>query len=376
MAMALFLANGLAIGAILVRDPALKAEHGFDDAIWGALGVVFAAAAIVSMRVAAPLIRRVGAPRVAGVAVVAVPVMVGALGFAPGTIPYGIVTLSLGAANGVLDVAMNATAVEAERRAGYPILSRCHGAWSIGATIGTLAGTASIAAGIATWTHLLAVALVGVPLGLLARAGVRSIPWSTQAESAGPRPAPWSAALLRLAAIGAVVMIAEGSALSWGGVLVHEVRGASLGIAAVATTVFAGAQTLTRLVGDRMRARWGDVRLFRASAALGVVGLALATASPLAAVNIVGFAVFGVGSATLVPIVYAETGRRDPGGSAVPRLTLFIYAGVLCGPAGIGAASGAIGLDWAIGGVTVLLAVAAGAFPRRVPSVAAARRAG
>jgi len=363
-AAALFLASGLSFGALPVRSPALKSEHSLDDVAFGALNMMFGVVAIVAMRAVTPLIRRVGAPRVARVAVVVLPITLAAVGSAPGTIAYGAALLVVAAANGVLDVAMNATAVEAERQAGRPILSRCHAGWSIGATIATIGGTASIAAGVPTWVHLLVVAVIGVPLGLLAGQGTRSIPPS-DAESAGTARVNWTSAIVRLSLIGTVLMIAEGAALGWSGVLIHEVRGASLGTAAVATASFTISQTAARLIGDRMRARWGDASLFRVGAIVAAAGMGLAVIVPDAVVDIVGFALFGLGSAALIPIVYAETGRRDPGGPAVPRLTAFLYAGVLAGPGAIGFAAGAIGLTWAIGGVPVLLAAASGLFPRR-----------
>ncbi|NKY41089.1 MFS transporter, partial [Cellulomonas septica] len=163
---ALFLVSGLSFGGFVVRSAALKVEHGLDDRAYGLTSVLFGAVAIATMQALGPLLRRVGPEAVARVAVVALPLAVALLGAVPGTAAYVAAIAAVAAANGALDVSMNATAVRAEQRIGRPILSGCHAAWSVGITVATLAGTATLAAGVPTVVHLAAAAAVAVPVAL------------------------------------------------------------------------------------------------------------------------------------------------------------------------------------------------------------------
>lgn len=387
-AAALFLVSGLSFGGFVVRSAALKAEHGLDDRAYGLTSVLFGAVAIATMQALGPLLRRVGPESVARVSAVALPLTVALLGAMPGTAAYVAAIAVVAAANGALDVSMNATAVRAEQRIGRPILSGCHAAWSVGITVATLAGTASIAAGVPTVVHLAVAACVAAPVALAAG---RRLPVAVEgAEAGGPqrgsdpatdapasrstdgptgRPvrmprSTWSPAFARVAVVGVVLMVAEGAALAWGAVLLHEQRGASLAVAAAATTAFTAAQTLGRLVGDRLRTVWGDPRLFRRGAVVGACGLALGVVAPDPAFAVAGFALLGLGGATLVPIAYAETGRLDRSGQSASRLSVFVYAGVLAGPAAIGLVAGGAGLVAAVALVAPLLAASALVLPR------------
>lgn len=382
---ALFLVSGLSFGGFVVRSAALKVEHGLDDRAYGLTSVLFGGVAIATMQALGPLLRRVGPEAVARVAVVTLPLAVALLGAVPGTAAYVAAIAVVAAANGALDVAMNATAVRAEQRIGRPILSGCHAAWSIGITVATLAGTASLAAGVSTAAHLALAAAVAVPVALVAGRRLptaveveRSLPGtgpttdvppsgSTDGRPARPVPRPRSGgspAFARVAVVGVVLMVAEGAALAWAAVLLHEQRGATLAVAAAATTAFTAAQTLGRLVGDRLRAAWGDTRLFRRGALVGACGLAVGALAPHPVAAVAGFALLGLGGATLVPIAYAETGRLDPSGRSAARLSVFVYAGVLAGPAAIGLVAAGAGLTAAVALVAPLLAVSALVLPR------------
>lgn len=389
-AAALFLVSGLSFGGFVVRSAALKAEHGLDDRAYGLTSVLFGAVAITTMQALGRLLRRVGPEAVARVAVVTLPLAVALLGAVPGTAAYVAAIAVVAAANGALDVSMNATAVRAEQRIGRPILSGCHAAWSIGITVATVAGTAGLAAGVPTAAHLAVAACVAVPVAL---ATGRRLPRAVEVEgpqvatapttdappsgTAGAQPArtvssarsTWSPTFARVAVVGVVLMVAEGAALAWGAVLLHEQRGASLAVAAAATTAFTAAQTLGRLVGDRLRSAWSDARLFRRGALVGACGLALGALVPDPVAAVAGFALLGLGSATLVPIAYAETGRLDPSGRSAARLSVFVYAGVLAGPAAIGLVAAGAGLTAAVALVAPLLAASAFVLPRSGTSV-------
>jgi hypothetical protein len=135
----------------------------------------------------------------------------------------------------------------------------------------------------------------------------------------------------------------------------------------------------SRLLGDRLVARFGPAALVRASGVTAAAGLAggLIIGTPAAA--LAGFAVLGAGLACIAPQVFLAAGHADPArpGHGLARVVGLSYLGMVGGPAVIGAVASLTGLPLALG-IPVLLAlcVAALAWAVAVPSAAGPAVAG
>jgi MFS family permease len=154
-------------------------------------------------------------------------------------------------------------------------------------------------------------------------------------------------------------MVCEGGALGWGGVFLHDSKGASLSLAATAVTAYTAGQTTGRLMGDRLSLRYGPGRAFRAGGFVAAGGLTLAVLAPAPTVAVAGFAVMGLGTSVLLPLTFSAIGRvAEQAAAVVSRFTTFTYAGILLGPGLIGWASDLAGLTWTIAAlIPVLLTV-------------------
>src|SRR4051795_11681014 len=341
-ATAVFLLNGLALSTYIVRVPSLKAEHSLSDGRLGLVGMLFALAALAAMQAVGPLVSRLGSGRILRTSLVVMPVVLAAVGLAPGWVVFALAVTALGAVHGTTDAAMNASAVTVERLIGRPLMSGCHAAWSASAVVASLLAAVLVHGGVGPRPHFLAVAVVllvaGLALGplLLPPEADRGPDPITGRAGYGWRHG-WTRPLLALGVTGTVLMVCEGAALGWGAVFLHDDRGASLTLAAAAVTAYTGGQTAGRTVGDRLTRRYGPYRVFRAGGVIGTAGLVLAVASAQPAVAVMGFAVMGVGTSVLIPLAFSAAGRRGGGGSgtaaAVSRFTTFAYAGILLGPA-------------------------------------------
>ncbi|MGW9040161.1 MFS transporter, partial [Streptomyces sp. NPDC055721] len=80
-----------------------------------------------------------------------------------------------GATAGMSDVAMNALGVETENRLGKSIMSSLHGMWSVGALLGSAAGTVAAHIGGDARIHHLIAALTLTALGLFFCQGVLDV---------------------------------------------------------------------------------------------------------------------------------------------------------------------------------------------------------
>ncbi|WP_030157575.1 MFS transporter [Streptomyces sp. NRRL S-244] len=277
-----------------------------------------------------------------------------------------------GATSGMADVAMNALGVETENRLGRSIMSSLHGMWSVGALIGSAAGTVAAHAGADARLHHLVAALVLTAAGLVAVRGVLDLRSAAGAQAPPHFALPPKSALL-IGAIGFCAVFAEGASMDWSAVYLRDVLDTDAGLAAACTTAFALTMALARLVGDRVVDRFGAVRTVRAGGVLATAGGVLVVTAGGPAVAIAGFGLIGLGIAVVVPLAFAAAARSGPApAQAIAGVATITYTSGLIAPSAIGAVADATSLVVSFGLVTLLaFALVAGAAVLRQKPVAA-----
>ncbi|MGW0033784.1 MFS transporter [Streptomyces sp. NPDC003314] len=259
-----------------------------------------------------------------------------------------------GATAGMSDVAMNALGVETETRLGRSIMSSLHGMWSVGALIGSAAGTVAAHLGADARIHHLIAALVLTALGLVFCQGVLDVR-STPEEEAPPRFSLPPKSALVIGAIGFCGVFAEGASLDWSAVYLRDELGASAGLAAASTTAFALTMAVARLVGDRVVDRFGAVRTVRVGGVVATLGGLMVVLAPHAAVALAGFGLIGLGIAVVVPLAFAAAGRSGPNPSqAIAGVATITYTSGLIAPSAIGGIADATSLVFSFTLVTLL----------------------
>ena len=261
-----------------------------------------------------------------------------------------------GAANGVLDVAMNAQGITVERATGTRMFNSLHAVWALGALAGAGLAAAAIAVGISPLAHLEIVALIGCATAFaLTRRLIRD---------PGAKGAPAFARPSRhLAALGVVAfcaLLAEGSVFDWSSIFMADVAGASNSAAPLALAAFAFSMAGARLVGDRLALRFGSAPLARVGGVVGASGLALMVAVATPVATVVGCALVGLGISILFPLaVRAASIQADPPGADLAAVMSVGYVGFLVGPPVVGLVAGAADLRIALIVPLVLCLVAA-----------------
>ncbi len=381
---AVFAVNGALIAAFAVRTPSLKMDHDLTEGLLGLLNALFGVAALAATRVAGRLAVRIGSAWVVRIAAVVLPLALVGVGLAGGHVHLAAAMLLVGAANGLLDTGMNAQAVMVERAAHRPIMNGCHAAWSIGSVAGSLTGGGAAQAGMSLTTHYLILGAVVTTVALVAGRWLPAEeppaehPSARTDEVAGRRGwrAGWTRRVLLLGAMGAAVLACEGAVITWSGVLLHDERGASLGVASLGLVAFTACQTAGRLVGDRLSARYPARVLVRGGTALAAAGLTAVVVAPTPILAVAGFAVTGLGLASPLPLIFSAAGHAgtEEGATgatiAVARLTTMTYSAMLLAPALVGRVAQALGLTWTLALLVPLLVTAAWKAPAamRIPS--------
>ncbi len=266
-----------------------------------------------------------------------------------------------GAANGALDVSMNAHGVLVERRLGRAVMSSLHGMWSLGGLAG-----AGLAALLLPVLPFLTEALLALAIGALVAVAALPflLPSSHDGGNGGATFALPSRATLGLGLLCFLCMTAEGAMIDWSALHLRTSLAVGPGLAASGFAAFSAAMATARFGGDGMRNRFGAVALVRWSAILAAAGLAAALVTPWPAMAVAGFALVGLGLANLVPVFFGAAGRI-PGqgaGTAIAAVATLGYGGFLLGPPIIGVIAASSGLPAALGLVVLAcLAIAVAA---------------
>jgi MFS family permease len=272
---------------------------------------------------------------------------------APNLLALCLALFVYGATAGMSDVAMNALGVEVEDRLGRSIMSGLHGMWSVGALVGSAAGTLAAHLGSdARLHHALAAAVLTV-------LGVAACSWVLDPRPAGDEAPPRFAlppkSALPIGAIGFCAVFAEGASLDWSAVYLRHQLETSAGLAAACTTGFALTMAVARIAGDRVVDRFGAVRTVRASGVLAVLGGLLVVLGIHPAVAMTGFALMGLGIAVVVPLCFAAAGRSGPNpGQAIAGVATLTYTSGLIAPSAIGGLAQVSGLTFSFALVTLL----------------------
>ncbi len=363
---AMFATNGFVMGAWAPQIPLLLPRHGISNTALGLLILALGLGAVGAMLFAGRLIQSHGSRRVArafGLAMVpALPLVV----LAPNLWLLAPAMALMGALIGCMDVAMNANAVEVERRLGRAIMSSSHGFWSLGGFVGGLGGSYIIA----LWgaeAQALIVSAIALATVLLAGPKLVADAPHTSAEKPAPHALfPRDVSLWILGFMALFCMVPEGAVLDWAAIYLGRELGSDLFRAGLGFAGFAGAMALMRFAGDRLRNRFGAVKTLRISGLISATGLLGGAMAPNDIVAIASFTFAGLGVANMVPILFSAAGNH-PGmaaGAAISTVTMVGYAGILVAPSSIGFLADHIGFRATYAALAVVLLVVAVLSPR------------
>lgn len=308
---AVFTVHGAVTGSFATRVPWIQDHAGVSA---GQLGIALAFPAIgasVAMPLAGAVSHRFGA-RTALRGLLSLWTLALILpSLAPNLLTLCAALFVYGASAGMSDVAMNALGVEVENRLDKSIMSGLHGMWSVGALIGSAAGTVAAHVGADARLHHVTAALILTLVGLAACQWVLDLR-SEPDEEPPPRFALPPKSALVIGAVGFCAVFAEGASLDWSAVYLRDTLDSSAGLAAASTTAFALTMAVARIAGDRVVDRFGAVRTVRAGGVLATLGGVLVVTAPHVALAMCGFGLMGLGIAVVVPLAFAAAGRSGP----------------------------------------------------------------
>jgi MFS family permease len=363
-----FGAFGVFWGAWAVLVPGIKDQTGASVRELGLALLLVAAAALPSMLATGLLIDRFG-PKLLPGAAVFFGIAVLLPGLAQNVWQLALALAVVGAASGMLDVAINFGATSIEACGGAPIMQKAHAFFSGGFLVASVGAGLAREAGADPVVILLATALVPFASAWMNREAAR-LP--RPGESA-VRRLNFTRPLVILGLLCAIAFVVESGIEYWSALFLETELEASPALAGLGPAFFAAAMVSGRALGQRFTAAFGDRALLAGGALLSASGLAVAATATVIPVAVAGFFLGGAGISVAAPALFGAAGRgasERERGSAVSSVTTISYLGFLCGPPLVGVISGALDLRAGLGllaGIAVLTSLVAASFGDALP---------
>ena len=315
--------NGLMFAALLPWYPLLVERLGLSSWEFGLVVASFALGAIASSVVPAHLISRFGANAVVVGGTLLLGLSAAATAWSVNGWMMAACLFFVGFFDAIVDVAQNVVGIGVQESLSRVILSSMHALWSLGGLASGAAATIAAGNGVDMRVHLALIAVVTFIVIMSARRLIGDVGQSRRragtgvdaeadAEvaadvsepSGGARPSSKRAVLLvalPLAVVAICGTAVEDIANNWSAIAAVEFSGVTAATAGIAFSMVIGSQCLGRFSGDFLVQRFGSSRIARLGGgliALGGIGVVTAF-EPVQL--LVGLALMGYGSATLVP---------------------------------------------------------------------------
>lgn len=331
-----FLINGFVYANWAARIPAMEFLYSLSKSEIGVILLTHSIGAFIAMPLTGYLISRFTSRKVTICSGLLFPFFFLLIPYMRGFSTLLIPFFLMGASTGIMDVAMNAQAVDVEKKLNKPVMTMFHALFSIGMVLGGLVGTFVINAEVTMMQHfpwIFASAIIS-----LALASIYLYPDKPIAEENEPWLIMPKGPIIWLGIIAFCCMMGEGAIADWSAIYMKEVVVSEPYLYAMGLTAFAALMTTGRLFGDRGRQYFGDMKMLVYGSILAVAGIGLVLMYAQAYLVIMGFAVVGLGLSNIVPIVYSLAGNMKgiKPGVGIAMSTTIGYCGFMVGPPIIG----------------------------------------
>lgn len=359
-----FTSNGAAFAALLPWYPLMVERLDLSPWEFGLIVASFAIGAIVSSVLPARLIARFRAVPVAvgGTALIAVAVALA--GWSGNGLALAVCIFFVGFFDAIVDVAQNMVGIAIQDASGRSILSSMHALWSLGGLLSGAASTVAAVAGADMRVYLAAVGLICTALvvlggSLVGDGTLPEAPETVQGAASEQVHSRWRPVLITALPIAVIAICGttiEDIANNWSAIAAVQISNLPAASAGIAFSVMIGSQCLGRFTGDLLIHKHGRTWVARLGGFLILTGGVAAVTAQAPTQLLVGLAVIGYGSATLVPSALSAA-ARIPGLSPVVSVTLMSWimrVGFLATSPLVGVITTATNLRW---GLSILIII-------------------
>jgi fucose permease len=231
------------------------------------------------------------------------------------------------------DIANNAMGTGIEETAKKQIMSALHAWFSIGAFTGALAGSELLSLKTPVLWHFTGASVLTLALLIISYPFFPSTgnqPTATEKS----RPFAISQVIISLGLVVFFAAIIESSVGNWAPLFYRDALGTTGSGTNQGFVWYTGAILAGRLLGDKVRARIGDIPTLFCGMALSATGFLTALLAPEQTAATFGFALAGTGISIVFPTIFSLAAKSGSGNIA--PVATFSYAGGLTAPLLIG----------------------------------------
>ncbi len=359
-----FIINGSVLGSFYARIADFKNQLQITNSALGIALLCIAVGVLIGLGFSGRQSAKRGSAPVVVASTYALGISVLIVGATNSFVTLCIAFVVFGACLSTQDVAMNSHAIVLEHEADKRYMSTFHAMFSIGALAGGILGGFFSQNQVSIFSQSLVIAILVVISNFFVRnyflpASSDQHPPTVKKKISRPR------VFFFVGLLGMCAALSEGSAGDWGAVLARDTFGASPFISTLPYISFSAAMVIGRLMGDRLAARFGPMKLIIGGGLIAGIGLASGLIVGGTGGVIFGWLAIGIGFSTVIPMLFSQAGEIAKSrpeldfapSEAVATVSGIAYFGFLVGPPLLGFLGDLIGLRWAMM-VPAILAIA------------------
>lgn len=350
---AVFLVMGILFGNWATLIPIIKSKFGLDDAQLGLVILCLPVGGALANPLSTWFIHKYGVQTMTlfGMASMCFAYLLPVL--APYAWLVGVGIFFAGVTIAFTNVSMNTCASIIEHHIGQPIMSTCHGLFSLGLMIGSL--SASTLIGLKTPPFLQSLLISGSMLVIwfMVRKTILSIKEDHHEEdvtTSRPKFSFPKGPLLLMIGIALCTNLTEGTMADWTAVYLRDVVHAKEYLLGWGLASYSFLMAMGRFFGDYLIPIYGARNILHYGGLMSALGIALAVFFPITWVCIIAFGMVGLGVSCGAPIMYGAASRLPnlAKGVGLATLNTFSVTSFLGGPVIIGFISNALNLQIAL----------------------------
>jgi len=351
---------GLSVWAPLV--PYVRLNIAMSDATFGLMLLCIGVGSLCCMPISAALTNRFSIRRCLFVITLILLVALLSMAITSNLWLLGLALFVFGGSLGVLDVTLNIQGLSVENRANRSMMSNFHGMFSVGTIVGAVLMISLLMLGLSALLSTLTAIVLMLLLSLYAVKG-----YLDERTLRGTDSFIWPNGWILLVGLMCfIVYLAEGVILDWSALFLIEEKHIATAQAGLGYASFAAMVATGRFLGDALVEMFGRVRIITGGGLIAAAGIALSIISPHWSIALIGYALCGLGCANVSPVLISSLSQQTymPTHLAITAATTIGFAGVLAGPAMMGAVAHYSSLSAAFAVLAAALLIVAACGPK------------
>ncbi len=333
-----FFSHALSGGSIFARIPDIQQNLGLSEGMLGLALTCAAVGGLAANLVAGRIVKVLGVKPLLVYGIPALAAFSAFVAMAPSLTLLLVALLLMGVTFSLANVAMNVEADRVEAAEGRRVMNRCHGIWSAGMLTAAMIGVWARAEAISAGAHLAGIVPVIAAITLYSFARMEPSPEAPGDKTDRTGIALPSRRTVLLMLFGLSGGICQIGTQNFSVIFMRDSFAAPDWVDTLTLPAFLVSMTLGRMLADGWSERYGPVRLAFGLALVALAGAVAVVVSGTVALALVGFALVGLGTSALFPLMISAAARfgNRPSAESVSAVIFLTGSVMLVVPALMG----------------------------------------